>query len=95
MQMPVAVGLLVTIIFLTVLSEWFYHTFIGWKEIILDDRLFRLRVAGATFLSLVIVFASFVGAAYVYKCPSEQREGIFESLNCEEYEKIRVLTKTF
>lgn len=90
MQMPVAVGVLVAIIFLIVFSEWFYHTFIGWKEVIIDDMMFKFRIFGATILSLLIISASFWGAAYISKCPSEQREGVFEKLNCEEYKKIKV-----
>lgn len=90
MQMPVAVGVLVAIIFMISFSEWFYHTFISWKEVIIDDRLFKLRVFGATLLSLFIISLSFVGAAYVSKCPLTEREGVFERLNCEEYQRIKI-----
>lgn len=88
MQMPVAVGVTLSVIFLVVFSEWFYHTFVGWKEVVLDDRLFKLRIAGATIFSMLIFFASFIGMAYYTKCPSAERSGFFENLNCEEYEKI-------
>ncbi len=90
MQMPVAVGVLVAIIFMVSFSEWFYHTFISWREVIVDDRLFKFRIFGATLLSLFVIMISFVGAAYVSKCPSSEREGIFERLNCEEYQKIKI-----
>lgn len=90
MQMPVAVGVLVSIIFLITFSEWFYHTFISWKEVIIDDRLFKFRIFGATTLSLFVISLSFLGAAYISKCPQTEREGIFERLNCEEYQKIKI-----
>ncbi|OGD83807.1 hypothetical protein A2572_03900 [Candidatus Collierbacteria bacterium RIFOXYD1_FULL_40_9] len=89
--MPVAVGVLVAIIFLIVFSEWFYHTVVGWREVIIDDRLFKYRVFGATALSLIVIMTTFVGAAYMSKCPSTtESDGVFEKLNCEEYQKIRV-----
>ncbi len=90
MQMPVAVGVLVAIIFMITFSEWFYHTFISWREVIIDDRLYKYRVFGATLLSLFVISISFVGAAYISKCSSAEREGIFERLNCDEYRDIRV-----
>ncbi len=90
MQMPVIVGIILVIIFLIVFSEWFYHNFVGWKEVILDDQFFNVRILGATLVSMMVFFASFMGAAYITKCPSAEREGIFEKLNCEEYYKIKV-----
>lgn len=90
MQMPVVVGVLVAIIFMISFSEWFYHTFVSWREVIVDDRLFKFRVFGATLFSLFIISISFVGAAYISKCPQTDREGIFERLKCDEYQKIKI-----
>lgn len=90
MQMPVIVGVVLAIIFLIVFSEWFYHNFLGWKEVIVDDQFFSIRIVGATIVSMMIFFVSFFGAAYVTKCPSEERSGIFEKLNCTEYNKIKI-----
>lgn len=90
MQMPVAVGVLVAIIFTISFSEWFYQTFIGWREVIIDDRLIKFRIFGATILSLFVICLSFVGAAFVSKCPQSDRGGFFEKLNCEEYQKIKI-----
>lgn len=87
--MPVVVGVCLSIIFLIVFSEWFYHNFLGWHEIVLDDRLYKLRIFVATIFSAGIFFASFVGMAYITKCPGEERQGVFEKLNCEEYNKIK------
>lgn len=90
MEMPVAVGILVAIIFLIAFSEWFYHTFVAWSEVIIDDKLYKFRIAGATLLSIAIIFATFWGAAYASKCSQTDREGVFEKLNCEEYRRIVV-----
>ena len=93
--MPVIVGLVLSVIFLIVFSEWFYYTFVGWKEIVLDDKLYRIRIAGATLFSFLVFFASFIGMAYATKCPDEERTGIFERLNCEEYQKLKLGTELF
>ena len=92
MEMPVAVGVLVAVIFLIAFSEWFYHTFVAWSEVIIDDRLYKFRIAGATILSVAIIMATFWGAAYASKCSNleTEREGVFEKLDCEEYRKIIV-----
>ncbi len=95
MQMPVVVGLLLAIIFLVVFSEWFYHTFIGWREVVIDDRLYKLRIFGASVVSVLVFLGSFLGVAYITKCPSEEREGIFEKLNCDEYNKIKTTAELF
>ena len=89
MEMPVIVGVVLAIIFLIVFSEWFYHTFVGWREVVIDDRLYKLRIFGASLFSMFVIFASFMGMAYVTKCPNETREGAFERLNCDEYKKIK------
>lgn len=90
MQMPVIVGVLVGVIFLVAFSEWFYNTFVAWKEVIIDDRVYNLRVFGATILSVGVILATFWGAAYFSKCNQPDREGYFEKLNCDEYKRIMV-----
>jgi len=92
--MAVIVGVIFIIIFLIVFSEWFYNAFTGWKEIVIDDQFYKLRIAGATVVSILIFFGGFMGVAYATKCPSEDRSGIFEKLNCEEYNKIKLEADT-
>ncbi len=88
MQMPVLVGIVVALIFLVAISEWFYHLVSGWKEYVLDDIYFRYRIAGVSLLSIFIMTGTFFGMAYINECPNETREGLFAKLNCEEYSKI-------
>lgn len=88
--MPVWVGVILAIIFMVVFSEWFFHAFVGWKEIILDDVFYGYRIAGASLLSILVIGSTFMVMAYVTECPNENREGVFERLNCEQYKKIRV-----
>lgn len=90
MEMPVAVGVLVAIIFLIAFSEWFYFTLSGWNQVIIDDRLYKYRVFGASVISVMIIFATFWGAALVTKCTETERQGLFSKLNCEEYRQIVV-----
>lgn len=90
MQMPVIVGVVLSIIFLVVFSEWFYHMFIGWREVVIDDKVYSLRIIAASAFSMILFFVSFLGMAYATKCPSEERVGVFERLNCTEYNKIKV-----
>jgi len=96
--MPVVVGVIVAIIFLVAFSEWFYHIFSGWKGFILDDIYFRYRIIGASVVSILIMSGTFLALAYSNECKGETREGVFSSLNCEEYsnimaEKDRLLMK--
>lgn len=93
MQMPVIVGVVVTIIFLVAFSEWFYHMVTGWKEVVLDDIYFHYRIAGVSLLSILIMSGTFYGLALVNECPNENREGIFAKLNCEDFSKIKVETE--
>lgn len=90
MEMPVIVGIILAIIFLIVFSEWFYHMFAGWREIVIDDKFFNLRIVGASIVSILVLVISFVGMAYVTECPREEKPEIFERLNCEAYNKIKV-----
>lgn len=93
MQMPVAVGIIVAIIFLVAFSEWFYQLVSGWKEFVLDDEYFRYRIAGISLVSFLVMSVTFYGLALIYECPNEVREGVFAKLNCKEYSKILVGTE--
>lgn len=90
MQMPVAVGIIVAIIFLVAFSEWFYHLVVGLKGFVLDDVFFRYRIIGISLLSFLVMGGTFYGMALTNECKNEVREGIFANLNCEEYNKILV-----
>lgn len=93
MQMPVVVGIIVSIIFLVAFSEWFYHLIQGWNEFVLDDVYFGYRIAGISFLSILVMSATFYAMALINECPNEKREGLFEGLNCEQYAKIKTGTE--
>ena len=90
MQMPVAVGIILAIIFLIVFSESFYNAVSGWKEIVIDDQLYKLRIVTVVIVSMLVFFGGFMGLAYATKCPSEDKSGVFENLNCTEYNKIKL-----
>lgn len=90
MQMPVAVGIIVAIIFMVAFSGWFYHLVVGWQDFVLDDVMFRYRIAGVSLLSILVMSGTFYGVALVNECPNEERAGIFAKLNCSEYSKIKV-----
>lgn len=92
MQMPVAVGILIAIIFLVAFSEWFFHLVEGWGQIVIDDIYFKYRIIGVTIFSIVVISSTFMGMAYITECPNEVREGFFAKLNCEEYMKIKAST---
>jgi hypothetical protein len=92
MQMPVAVGVVVSIIFLVAFSEWFYHMVKGWEEIVLDDAYFKYRIAGVTLFSFLIIGVTFFGMALVNECPNQTKEGPFANLRCDEYLKIKAGT---
>jgi hypothetical protein len=74
MQMPVWVGVILAIIFLTVFSEWCFHAFIGWREIVLDDVYYYYRIAGVTLFSF-LVMVDFCHNGYISECPNEERRG--------------------
>lgn len=92
MQMPVLVGIIVSIIFLVSFSGWFYHLAEGWGEIVIDDVYFRYRMLGASLLSFVVIVSTFFGMAIVTECPNKEREGVFENLRCEEYLQLKAGT---
>lgn len=93
MQMPVAVGVIVAIIFLVAFSEWFYHLVAGWKEIVVDDVYFKYRILGVSVFSIIVISSSFFGMALITECPNEEREGVFARLRCDEYLKIKAGTE--
>lgn len=95
MSMPVIVGLLVAVMFLVAFSQWFYNIISGWREIIVDDLYVIYRIAGATIVSMAVMFAGFWVIATINECdrPLEEREGIFKKLKCEEYWEIRTGTE--
>ena len=88
--MPVAVGVIVAMIFLIAFSGWFYHLAMGWSEFVLDDVYFKYRIIGASLLSIVIITTTFMSLAYALECPNEERQGFFASLNCADYRNIKV-----
>lgn len=92
--MPVAVGVLVAVIFLISFSGWFYHIAAGWNEYVLDDVYFKYRIAAASLISIAVITATFFGLAYAAECPGESgddsKQGIFSSLNCADYRNIKV-----
>ncbi len=90
--MPVAVGIIVSIIFLVAFSEWFYHLAIGWGQIVIDDVYFKYRIIGVSVFSIAVITSTFFTMALVTECPKENREGAFARLRCEEYLKIKAGT---
>ena len=88
--MPVAVGVIVALIFLIAFSGWFYHLTEGWRQFVLDDVYFKYRIMAASAVSIVTITLTFFGMAYASECPVEGRVGIFASLNCAEYRNIKV-----
>lgn len=93
MQMPIAVGIIVAVIFLIAFSEWFYHLVTGWGEFVLDDVYFRYRIVGVSLLSVFVMGVTFYGMALINECPNEKKEGLFAGLNCEQYFKIKAGTE--
>lgn len=93
MQMPVAVGILLAIIFLVAFSEWFYNLIKGWGEIVIDDVYFKYRIITASVVSMIVISSTFLGMAIVTECPNQEKEGVFEKLRCEEYLKIKAGTE--
>lgn len=93
MQMPIVVGIVVAIIFLVAFSQWFYHLIVGWENFVLDDVYFKYRIAGVSFLSIMVMSGAFFGMALINECPNTERQGIFAKLDCEKYTKIKVETE--
>ncbi len=93
MEMPIVVGVILALMFTISFSGWFYNLVRGAKQLVLDDEFFGARITSATIASLVFMVVVFVGIATISECKNEKREGIFESLKCEEYLSIRSSTK--
>ena len=93
MQMPVAVGIILAVIFLVAFSEWFYNLVKGWGEIVIDDVYFRYRIVSASIVSMIVISSTFLGMAIITECPNQEREGVFAKLGCEEYLKIKAGTE--
>ena len=89
MQMPVAVGIILSVMFLVTLSGWFYNFATGMREVVLDDKFFNLRILMASFISVAFFVGVFFIISVVNECPNEKREGIFAGLNCGEYLKLK------
>lgn len=92
--MPVVVGVIVAMIFLIAFSGWFFQIMSGWNEYVLDDVFFKYRIVGATLISIMVISATFLGMAYAFECPNEERQGVFASLNCADYRNIKVSTES-
>ncbi len=95
MEMPVAVGVILAIIFLISFSEWFFSLIGGAKSLVLDDRFFGLRIFAGTVGSMIFMVIVFMGIAMVNECDNKKREGIFTSLKCDEYLVFTSATKQF
>ncbi|MBI3954767.1 hypothetical protein HY333_01850 [Candidatus Collierbacteria bacterium] len=89
MEMPVTVGVILAVMFLITFTGWFYNLVQGLRELLIDDMFFFYRVAGASVISILIFVASFMGIATIRECRSEEREGFFKALKCEEYLRIK------
>ena len=89
MQMPVAVGVIIVVMFLVTFSGWFYNYALGMQELVLDDRYFTYRIAVASLASAVFFVLVFFAISVVNQCPNEERAGIFSGLKCESYLKLK------
>ena len=94
MEMPVIVGVILAVIFLVSFSGWFYNLVSGAKQLVLDDEYIGYRIVGTTIASFVFMVIVFIGIATASECKNDKREGVFASLNCEEYLSIRSSTKS-
>lgn len=86
--MPLWVGIILIAIALVVFSGWFFNLASGLREIVLDDQFFGLRIVVASIFSFILFAGSFWVIATVNECRNTNPEGIFASLNCEEYSKL-------
>ena len=87
--MPIVVGVILGIALLVAFSEWFYHIVIGWREVVLDDKYYGIRMVSVALLSFFIISATFLVSAYVTGCPNQETEGLFSTLKCDEYLNIQ------
>lgn len=89
MQMPVAVGVIIAIMFGVTFSGWFYHYAASMQELVLDDRFFTYRIVAASLVSVVFFGLVFFAISIVNQCPDKERAGIFAGLNCKSYLKLK------
>ena len=94
MQMPVVVGVILAVMFLVAFSGGFYHLASGWNEFVIDDIYFKYRILAATVMSIVVITATFLGMAYAFECPNEEKVGLFASLNCADYRSVKTGTES-
>ena|SRR3989338_8549645 len=95
MEMPVIVGVIITVAFLVSFSEWFYTLCKGISVVVLDDIFYVYRIIGMSLVSLLFMIGVFAAIAIVKECPNENREGIFANLTCREYLAIKVTADDF
>lgn len=95
METPVIVGVMIALMFLVIFSEWFYNLSKGLSEVVIDDQFYGFRVFVASLLSIGFVVGMFFLISVVNKCPkeSEERVGIFSSLNCDGYLELKAATE--
>lgn len=89
METPVAIGVVLVMVLMIGLSEWFYGVAQGLRELVLDDKFYGYRIAGASLVSILFMFGAFVGIATIAECPNEERVGIFSGLKCDKYLEIK------
>ncbi len=90
--MPVIVGVILAIMFLTTFSSWFYNFAKGLNELVLDDVFYTYRIIGASMLTIVLMVGSFYVISLINECPKQERAGIFAGLSCENYLQLKAGT---
>lgn len=89
MQMPVIVGVILAIMFLTTFSSWFYNFAKGLNALVLDDVFYTYRIVFASLLTIVLMVGSFYVISLVNECPKQDRVGVFAGLRCESYLQLK------
>ncbi len=97
MQMPIIVGIIVGIAFLVGVSEWLYGAVRGIKNTVPEGVHYTKRIIRAVLISIILMALVFWGIALVSECPNPERirEKAFARLRCDEYLKVKTLTKKF
>ena len=96
MQMPVVVGVILSIIFLVSFSGWFYHLASGVEQFVLDDYYFWYRIGAVSIFSMLIMTMTFFGLAYANECPEISKgktTPLADKLNCPAFYKIKTSTE--
>ena len=93
MELPVTVGVILALVLLVGISEWFFGVATGLSELVLDDRFFSYRIVGASVVSIFLMVGMFVVIATVNECPNEEREGIFAGISCDKYLEFKASTE--